>query len=59
MTKMTYLRLHTTRVTDAGLEHLKGMANLERLDLWETEVTDAGVARLKRTLPRLSVIMRR
>ena len=33
--------------TDAGLEHLKGLAKLELLDLSGTKVTDAGLERLK------------
>ena len=31
-------------VTDAGLSHLKGMANLKDLDLGSANVTDAGLA---------------
>lgn len=38
-------------ITDAGLMHLKGNANLRNLNLHETSVTDAGVAALKQTLP--------
>jgi hypothetical protein len=34
-------------VTDAGLEHLKGLANLKSLDLSYTAVTDAGLEHLK------------
>ena len=35
------------KVTDAGLAHLKGLANLEELDLARTWVTDAGLTHLK------------
>ena len=33
--------------TDAGLEHLKGMKQLQKLDLYGTRVTDAGLEHLK------------
>ena len=36
-----------TQVTDAGLEHLKGLTDLESLDLRLTKVTDAGLEHLK------------
>ena len=35
------------RITDAGLEHLKSLPNLERLDINLTRVTDAGPQTLK------------
>ena len=34
------------QITDAGLTHLRGLANLESLTLKDTAVTDAGLARL-------------
>ena len=34
-------------MTDAGLEHLKGLTKLQWLDLAGTEVTDAGLEHLK------------
>jgi hypothetical protein len=34
-------------VTDAGLVHLKDLANLEYLNLYGTAVTDAGLEQLK------------
>jgi len=36
-----------TRVTDAGLEHLKGLTQLQWLNLTGTRVTDAGLKHLK------------
>jgi len=36
-----------TQVTDAGLVHLKGLTNLEKLNLAFTQVTDAGLVHLK------------
>ena len=34
-------------MTDAGLVHLKGLTQLQWLDLAETKVTDAGLVHLK------------
>ncbi|MFH1264983.1 MAG: hypothetical protein ABIK89_04605, partial [Planctomycetota bacterium] len=39
--------LNNTQVSDAGLEHLKGLSNLSALYLIETQVTDAGLEHLK------------
>jgi hypothetical protein len=39
--------LRKTDVTDAGLVHLKGLTNLEELDLERTNVTDAGLEHLQ------------
>ena len=41
------LRLRNTEVTDTGLKHLKGLKNLEKLELDNTQVTDAGLEHLK------------
>jgi hypothetical protein len=41
------LDLDLTEVTDAGLEHLKGLTALQELSLWRTPVTDAGLQHLK------------
>jgi len=35
-----------TKITDAGLDHLKALTNLEGLDLTATRVTDAGMVQL-------------
>ena len=43
--------LSKTEVTDAGLEHIKGLTKLEMLDLRKTRVTDEGVKRLEEGLP--------
>jgi hypothetical protein len=53
---LTLLSLDNTRVTDAGLEHLEGLTKLTTLHLLNTQATDAGVAKLKRALPKLTVI---
>ena len=41
------VNLSGTKVTDAGLVHLKGLTNLRWLDLGDTNVTDAGLVHLK------------
>jgi hypothetical protein len=45
----------STRLADAGLEHLKGLAQLQHLNLQGTHVTDAGLEHLK-GLTRLQVL---
>ena len=40
------LHLNRTQVTDAGLEHLKGLSNLEHLILFRWRVTDGGRMRV-------------
>ena len=49
------LLLSSTQVTDAGLEHLKGLTALQWLLLSNTQVTDAGVARLQQALPNCEI----
>jgi hypothetical protein len=41
------INLNATNATDAGLEHLKGLAQLQHLSLDGTQVTDAGLEHLK------------
>ena len=41
------LWLHDTQVSDAGLEHLKGLNAIKELDLSNTQVSDAGLKHLK------------
>ena len=51
------LHLERTKVTYAGLEHLKGLENLKYLNLYGTGVTDAGIDHLTglKNLERLYV----
>ena len=44
---VVFVDLSNTKVTDSGLVHLKGLANLEHLVLFETKVTDAGLVHLE------------
>jgi uncharacterized membrane protein len=43
------------RITDTGLEHLRGMTQLQELSLECTEVTDAGVKKLQQALPNCTI----
>jgi hypothetical protein len=49
------LSLRGTRVTDAGVEHLKEMKNLGELLLGDSKVSAAGLAELRAALPRCAV----
>ena len=51
MTKLGWLYLSNTKVSDAGLEHLKEMKELRYLGLTGTNVTDKGVKELQAALP--------
>ena len=41
------VRLDGFNITDAALEHLKGLTSLNTLDLHHTKITDAGLEQLK------------
>ena len=41
--------------TDAGLEHLKGLSNLQELYLGKTQVTDEGIKKLQQALPNCEI----
>ena len=47
MTQLQSLQLMGSKVSDAGLQHLKGLTQLQRLDLDGTQVSDAGLNHLK------------
>jgi hypothetical protein len=42
-------------MTDKGLEHLKGLTQLQMLFLRETKVTDQGVKKLQQALPKCNI----
>lgn len=44
--QVAWLGLAGTKVTDTGLEQIKGLKNLRRLHLEKTNITDAGLAHL-------------
>lgn len=54
---LEYLNLYGTAVTDVGLDHLAGLKNLKKLFVWRTQVTDAGAAKLKGSIPELTLNM--
>jgi internalin A len=56
LTRLRWLYLVDTAVTDAGLLYLKDLSALRELQLEGTKVTDAGHARLKRALPRCHIV---
>ncbi len=55
--EVTYITLANSFITDAGMEHLKGMTSLKSLDLSFTKkITDAGLAEIQAALPECDVI---
>ena len=55
LTKLFYLKLEFTKITDARLVHLKGLTKLTTLRLRGTKITDAGIVELKKALPKCSI----
>lgn len=51
MKELQELSLADTAITDAGLAHLRGLAQIRELDLSHTRVTEAGLAKLRKALP--------
>ncbi len=47
LTKLEWIYLSNTQITDAGLVHLKGLTKLKELWLEDTQITDAGLVHLK------------
>ena len=52
---LTKLHLLNTEVTDAGLEHLKGLSKLRDLSVGDTKVTPGGGKKLQEALPQCRV----
>jgi Leucine-rich repeat (LRR) protein len=46
LTKIEWLNLYRTKVSDAGLVYLSGFSQLQQLPVGETQVTDAGLSAL-------------
>lgn len=55
LTLVTDLRLTNKHVTDKGIEHLKGLSQLQVLSLDNTQVTDKGVSELQQALPKCEI----
>jgi len=53
--ELRYLSLGCTRITDAGLAHLKGLLSLEQLDLLGAKITYSRVAELQNALPNCKI----
>jgi hypothetical protein len=49
------LSLNGTQVTDAGMEHLRGLTQLNFLAIKDTPVTDDGVKKYQQALPNCRV----
>jgi hypothetical protein len=49
------LGLSSTRVTDAGLKHVRGLTQLREVELKKTSVTYAEVKELQKALPKLEI----
>jgi hypothetical protein len=49
------LNVEGTSITDVGLEHLAGLADLQSVAAVRTKVTKAGVEKLKKARPKVFV----
>ena len=58
LTKLKYILIKSTPITDAGLVLLKGLKQLRVLAIWYNhEVTEEGINKLKNDLPNLLVTL--
>ncbi|MDA7908840.1 leucine-rich repeat domain-containing protein, partial [Akkermansiaceae bacterium] len=55
LTKLTELQIERNPLTDEGLEHLKSLKSLKRLNLCETKITKTGVGSFKKALPNCEI----
>ena len=55
MSKLEFLHLGSTAVSDAGLKHLEPLTALTDLRVTRTAVTAEGVEQLKRALPNAKI----
>jgi Ran GTPase-activating protein (RanGAP) involved in mRNA processing and transport len=53
--RIHYLDLSGTGITNAGLEYLTGLRELQVIDLAATKVTDRGVSTLQQALPNCEI----
>ena len=56
MPHLERLELYDTIVSDSGLNHLKGLKNLRRVDVRRTHVSQQGVDDLRRALPGVEIL---
>ena len=55
MSRLEFLHLGSTAVTDQGLVHLEGLTSLKDLRMTRTNVTESGVAGLQKKLPGAAI----
>ena len=55
LTRLEYLDLNYTAVTDAGLVHLYGLTRLKIVQFYGTQVTKQGIEELRKTLPNCEI----
>ena len=55
MTSLETLNLNLTKITDAGLAHLKNLKNLKSLSLEQTKVTREAAEQLRKAMPNCKV----
>lgn len=55
LTNLEKLHLGETRVSDAGLGNLRGLAGLRWLCVKNSQVTDEGVNSLRQSLPKCKI----
>ena len=51
MTRLEFLHLGSTAVSDAGMKHIEHLTTLKDLKVTRTAVTAAGIEQLKKSLP--------
>jgi len=55
LTQLQSLYIGGAEITDAGMEHLRGMTWLRSLYLWNTHVTGDGMKELQKNLPNCTI----
>ena len=55
LSRLEWLNLSHTQITDKGLDHLKSLRNLRLLFLTGTHVTENGVRKLQSALPNCQI----
>ncbi len=56
LTKLTWLSLHDSQVTDAGLVHLNDLKNLKELHLTKLKLTAKALEALATALPECKIV---
>ena len=53
--KLSWLELTRSKITDGGLLHLETLSNLKQLRIVDSKVTDEGVRKLQQALPNCEI----